>query len=193
MEKFKKLAIFFLWITILWNTFEGVFSIMLGLQAKSLALFAYGLESSIEIFTSVVVLLEMSSTFAKGFKEKRALQLIGIAYILVSIYIAIEAVKNIMTHQTPDTSFSGILLMVATVAMMGSLGLVKRRLGKKLNSPTVLADAKFTLIDGLLSLSVLIGLTLQFVLPFWWIDHVLALFLAVIALKEGLEELRGES
>lgn len=191
MDKLKRMAILFLWITIIWNTFEGILSIILGLQAHSLALFAYGLESSIEIFTSIVVLMELEGLFKKKLEEKHALFAIGIAYILVSLYIGFEAINNILTHKTADTSPSGVLLMIVTVLMMGGLGIIKQRIGRKLKSQTVLADAKFTLIDGLLSLSVLIGLLIQFVLPWWWLDHALALFLAAIALKEGLEEIRG--
>lgn len=190
MEKLKKLAIIFLWITIAWNTFEGISAIILGLQAHSLALFAYGLESSIEIFASIVVLMELRGFFSRKLEEKHALQAIGVAYVFVSGYIAFQAISNFLAHKTADTSPLGVLLMIVTVFMMGGLGITKHILGKKLKSATVMADAKFTLIDGMLSFSVLIGLLIQFILPWWWLDHALALFLAAAALKEGVEELR---
>ena len=191
MDKLKRSAILFLWITIAWNTLEGVLSILFGLQSKSLALVAYGLGSSIEIFTSVVVLMELKGLFSKKLDEQKALHFIGLAYIFIAGYIAIEAVRNLLLHHTADQSLSGIILMITTACMMGGLGLIKHTLGKKLQSATVIADAKFTLIDGVLSVIVLVGLVINFFLPIWWIDQALALLLAGIALKEGLEELRS--
>jgi divalent metal cation (Fe/Co/Zn/Cd) transporter len=56
-------------------------------------------------------------------------------------------------------------------------------------SPTVLADGRFSLIDGGLAASVLAGLILTAVLGWWWADAVLAGLIAVLALREGLESI----
>lgn len=187
----KRTAILLLWLTIAWNTFEGISSIYLGIQAQSLALVAYGLGSGVEIFTSFIVLMELGHIFKQKIEEKRALRAIGIAYIIVGIYICIEAINNLMVHQTADTSYGGILLMVASTGVMLVLGVIKHMTGKKLKSTTIMADAKFTLMDGGLSLSVLFGLVLTLIFPIWWIDQVLALLIAGVAFKEGFEEIRN--
>jgi divalent metal cation (Fe/Co/Zn/Cd) transporter len=82
--------------------------------------------------------------------------------------------------------------MVATVAIMVALGLAKRRTGTQLRSPTVLADAQFSFIDAGLSATVLVGLLTNALFGWWWADQTLALLLALVAGKEGIDALRGE-
>jgi divalent metal cation (Fe/Co/Zn/Cd) transporter len=41
--------------TIGWNVFEGVSSVIVGLATGSVALVAYGMESSVEVFASSIV------------------------------------------------------------------------------------------------------------------------------------------
>lgn len=183
---FKK-ALFFEYLTIAWNVFEGLSCIVVGIISGSIALFAYGLESSVEIFASAVVVWQLQEKGKK--KEKLALELIGIAYLIVSAFIFIDASKNLIEQHHPDRSFTGIVLMIVTVCAMGSLGISKQRVGKKMESQTVLADAKFTLIDTYLAATVLIGLALNTLFGFWWADYAMALFLSGVAFREGLKEL----
>jgi divalent metal cation (Fe/Co/Zn/Cd) transporter len=68
------------------------------------------------------------------------------------------------------------------------LGVLKNTVGKKLGDAVVIADAKFTLIDGALSSAVLLGLIMNYLFGWWWIDPALALFLAGAAFQEGLKE-----
>ncbi len=173
--------------TILWNIIEGIISITIGLATGSISLFAYGLSSSIEVFTSGVVIWDLKGASKK--REKQALRFIGVAYIVVSLYIFYEAVKSIMSFQQPDREFSGIIFMALTALIMAFLGVSKYRIGRSMQSATMLANAKFSLIDGLLSVAVLIGLLFNTIFGLWWVDQAIALFIAGVAFREGLKEL----
>ncbi len=72
---------------------------------------------------------------------------------------------------------------------MGILGQAKLKVGKELQSRTVLADAKFTLIDAALSSTVLVGLVFNTFLGWWWMDQATALLLSAVAFREGIKEL----
>ncbi len=185
-QKLLKKALFYEYLTIAWNLLEGIVCITIGVLIGSSALLAYGLESGVEIFASSVVVWDLKGGTKK--REKVALQLIGIAYFIVSIYIFIQAIAGLSSHKHPDSSFLGIIFIVLTILMMASLGLIKKHIGNKMGSETVLADAKFTLIDGGLAAAVLLGLFLNAVFGWWWADHLMAIVLAIVALKEGLAE-----
>jgi len=73
---------------------------------------------------------------------------------------------------------------------MGGLGVAKLGVGGRLGSPTVRADGRFSLIDGSLALAVLVGLALSAVFGWWWADPVLALVVALVALREGIQAWR---
>jgi divalent metal cation (Fe/Co/Zn/Cd) transporter len=177
-------------LTIGWNTIEGVAALAAGIMAGSVALVAFGLDSMVEIFASSVVLWELRGVERK--RERLALRLIGGAYLVVAVYVLWDAVRSLVQRHHASASPAGIALMVATVIAMGLLALGKQRTGRRLGSATVLADARFSLIDGGLALAVLIGLLLNALFGWWWADETLAILIALFAAKEGVEALRGE-
>src|SRR5690348_9836458 len=97
-----KRALLLEYLTIAWNIFEGITSVILGLLTGSIALVAYGLESSVEVFSSSVVVWQLKSSHTKH--ERIALKLIGYAYLVVSAYIFINAIQSILAEHHPDRS-----------------------------------------------------------------------------------------
>jgi len=176
------------YVTVGWNAIEGLGAIAAGLAAGSVALVAFGLDSSVEVFASLVVVWELHGV-DRG-RERRALRLIGIGYLVVAAYIGWDASSAIVGGRHPAVSPIGMLLLAATVLVMGGLGLAKLRVGGQLGSPTVRADGRFSLIDGSLALAVLVGLALSAVFGWWWADPVLALVVALVALREGIQTWR---
>ncbi len=183
---FKK-ALLLEYLTIAWNIFEGISSVLVAVMTGSVSLFAYGLESSVEVFASSVVVWELTGA-GKG-REKKALKMIGYAYLVVSAYIFFDASRSLFAGHHAERSFLGVALMAITALIMLSLGIGKRIVGTKLKSSTVLADAKFTLIDAMLSTTVLVGLLFNALFGWWWTDQALALFLAGAAFREGIKEI----
>jgi divalent metal cation (Fe/Co/Zn/Cd) transporter len=124
-------------------------------------------------------------------REQRALRLIGIAYLVVAVYIGWDAIRSLLDGNRPEASPGGMILLAGTVLVMGALGMAKLRVGHHLESPTVVADGRFSLIDASLALAVLAGLVLTASFGWWWADGLLALLIAVVALREGIEAWRG--
>ncbi len=172
------------YLTIGWNTLEGIVAIAAGLSAGSVALVAFGLDSSVEVFASLVVVWELRGADRSG--EHRALRLIGVGYIVVGVYVAWDTGMSIVGGHRPDASPLGIVFLSGTVIVMILLAAGKLRIGLELDSPTVQADGRFSLIDGALAGAVLSGLILTAVLGWWWADALLAGLIAILALREGI-------
>src|SRR5258708_63341 len=183
-QKFLKKALFYEYLTIAWNILEGIVCITIGFLSGSIALLAYGLESGIEVFASSMVVWDLQGREKK--REKIALKSIGFAYFVVSLYISVDALTSLFSQKHPSVSLPGIVFIILTIGIMVTLGLIKKNIGTKMGSGTVIADAKFTLIDGGLAGSVLLGLLLNALFGWWWADQVMALFLALVALKERI-------
>ncbi len=174
--------------TIAWNVLEGVFAIATGLLAGSVALVAFGLDSSVEVFASVVVVWELRGSGRR--REHRAVRAIGVAYLVVAVYVLIDAANALRVGNRPEASPLGMVLLAATVVVMLGLGWAKLRVGRALDNPTVRADGRFSIVDGSLAGAVLLGLVLTAVLGWWWADAILAIVIALVAFREGLEALR---
>ena len=173
------------YVTIAWNTLEGIVAIAAGISAGSVSLVAFGLDSSVEVFASLVVVWELRGSDRSG--EHRALRLIGLGYIVVGVYVAWDTVVSFAGGHRPDASPVGIAFLAGTVVVMLLLAAGKLRTGREMDSPTVQADGRFSLVDGALAGAVLVGLLLTALLGWWWADAVLAGLIALLALREGIE------
>ena len=71
--------------TIAWNVLEGTAALAAGLLAGSVALVAFGLDSSVEVFASAVVVWELRGVDRR--RERRAVRAIGVAYLIVAAYV----------------------------------------------------------------------------------------------------------
>ena len=170
---------------------EGAAALIAGLFAGSVALVAFGLDSSVEVFASAVVVQELRGVDRRG--ERRAVRAIGAAYLVVAAYVLLDAANSIRVANHPAASPVGMVLLAATVAVMLGLGLAKLRVGRALDSRTVLADGRFSLVDGALAGAVLVGLALSALYGWWWADAVLAIGIAILAFREGVAALGAKS
>src|SRR5690606_35714265 len=80
--------------TIAWNAGEAVLTITLGIAAGSLALIAFGTDSMIEIFASVVVVWHLRGE-EHPHRTRRVLRLVGIAFLLLAVALAIVAGRDL--------------------------------------------------------------------------------------------------
>lgn len=172
-------------VTIAWNLLEGVLAIVAGLLAGSVALVAFGLDSSVEVFASAVVVWELRGVDRR--RERRAVRAIGAAYLVVAVYILLDSGNALRIANRPEASPIGMLLLAATVLVMAVLGIAKLRVGRELHSATVTADGRFSLVDGSLAGAVLVGLALTALLGWWWADALLAIGISLLAFREGRE------
>ena len=186
-RRLRRQAFILEYLTVGWNVFEGAAAIVVGLAAGSVALVGFGLDPMVEVFASLVVVWELHERM--GGRVQVALRLIGGAYLVVASYIFWQAIQSLATGNHPSASPVGIVLTSGTILVMGSLAAGKQWVGSRLESPTVLADARFSLIDGALAATVLAGLILNLAFGWWWADPGFAIVLALAAAREGLESL----
>jgi divalent metal cation (Fe/Co/Zn/Cd) transporter len=143
----------------------------------------------IEIFASLVVVWQL--TGVRRNREQRALQLIGLAFLALTVYLLGQLVVTLVAHIHPAPSPLGLVWLAATVAAMLSLAYGKHRTGKQLGNPVLTKEAKVTLVDAYLALAVLVGLALNALLGWWWADPMAGLVIIGYGLREGWEALRG--
>ena len=100
--------------------------------------------------------------------EARAQKLVAVTFFLLAPYIAYDAVTPLADRDHARTSWLGIGLAIASLIAMPALGVAKRRPGARLDSAA----------------NTLLG--------WWWLDPVVALGIAGLAVREGVEAWHGE-
>ncbi len=178
--------------TITYNVVEGVVAITAGSLASSVALIGFGLDSLIEVTSAAAVAWQFAGPDPER-RERAALRVIAGSFFALAAYVGVEAVRALLGGIEPERSPVGIALVAVSVVVMPFLSWAQRRAGRELGSASAVADAKQTLLCTYLSAGVLVGLVLTAAFGWWWADPVVALVLAVVAVREGRGALRGET
>jgi divalent metal cation (Fe/Co/Zn/Cd) transporter len=181
------------WASLGWMTIEGVVAVVAGIAAGSIALIGFGISSAVEGLASVIVIWRFTGrrTLSEH-AERRAQQLVAVSFWLLAPYVAIEAGHKLVTGDEPGVSWLGIGLTIASVILMPAFGLAKQRLGDRLGSAATAGEGTQNILCAYLGAAVLIGLGTNAAFGWWWADPVAALFIAAVAVREGLESWRGE-
>ncbi len=170
-------------ITLGWNVVGVVVLAFAAIRAHSVALAGFGLDSLVEIGASTVVLWELSGTGET--RQRRALRLIGFAFMALSVYIAVQSTIVLAAGDHPKHSPLGIAWTALTAAVMFALAAGKARTGKALDNPVLTTEGHVTFIDGLLAVSILAGLTLNATVGAWWADPLAGFVIVFYGLKEA--------
>jgi divalent metal cation (Fe/Co/Zn/Cd) transporter len=179
--------------TTVWNSLEAFVAIGTGLAAHSLGLVAFGLDSCIEVFASVVVLWHLggAAEHEDPARARRAMRLIGAAFAALGVYLLFDCIHGFVVRNRPESSPVGMAFMAATIAVMFLLAWGKRRTGLELGNRPLVANASMTLLDGCLAAAILAALVLDAVAGWWWTDPLAAGLVAVVALNEARESWAG--
>lgn len=177
-------------VTIAWNVAEGLIAVGSGIAAGSVALVGFGLDSFVEVFAGSVVLWQLRG--ASEDRERRALRLIALSFFAVAAYVVAESVRDLAVGSEAGESSVGIVLAAVSLAVMPMLAWAKRRTGRALGNPVVIADSTETLLCTYLSAALLAGLVINAAVGWWWADTLAALVIAALAVREGREAWRGE-
>jgi divalent metal cation (Fe/Co/Zn/Cd) transporter len=170
------------YLTLGWNVVGIVVLAITAIAARSVALAGFGLDSLIEIGASIVVIWELSDTSSA--RRHRALRLVGIAFALLAIYLAVQSTLVLVTGYQPGHSPGGIAWTAITAVAMFVLSAGKARTGTALDNPVLRTEGRVTLVDGLLAVAVLVGLTLNATLGWWWADPLAGYVLVYYAARE---------
>ena len=178
--------------TIGYNLVEAIVAITAGTIASSAALVGFGLDSTIEVLSAAAVAWQFTRRDPERW-EKGTLRVIAIAFFALAAYVTASSLIALMARVEVEHSPVGIAITALSVVIMPFLSLAERRAGQELGSATAVADSKQTLICTYLSGAVLIGLVLNSLFGWWWVDAAAGLVIAVFATREGLEAWRGDA
>jgi divalent metal cation (Fe/Co/Zn/Cd) transporter len=181
------------WLSLGWMTVEGAVAIAAGLAAGSIALVGFGLDSAIEGFASVIIIWRFTGerVFSHA-AEERAQRLVAVQFFLLAPYVGFESVKALVAGDRPETSWVGVALAVGSVVLMPALAIAKQRLADQLGSAATAGEGRQNMLCAYLAGALLLGLLGNALAGAWWLDPLVGLLIAAVAVKEGREAWRGE-
>ena len=182
--------------TIGWNSVEGIVAIVAGIAAGSVSLIGFGLDSGIEVSAALILvwrLVQEHRTVCKQEVDRLAQRLIAVSFALLAVYVAVESVRDLVIVDQPEESLVGIVMAALSLVVMPLLARAKWKLAPLMGSRAVEAEAKQTFLCVLLSGVLLVGLSANATLGWWWADPLAGLFIAGAAAYETIVTWRAES
>ncbi|MDR4507847.1 MAG: cation transporter [Candidatus Brocadiaceae bacterium] len=182
-------------ITILYNVAEGIVSVLFGMKDEALSLFGFGIDSFVEVISGVGVWHMVRRFMKKGEAdasrfELQALRITGTAFYILVFGLVVTSAISIFKGHKPETTFWGIVVALVSILSMWTLIHYKIKVGNRLNSQAILADANCT--KACLCLSVVLLLTsvgYEFT-GIGGMDAVGTMIIAALSFKEGRESFR---
>lgn len=183
-------------IAILGNTFLTIFNFVVGTLSGSVALVAESAHTLSDILTSVITFIGFRIGLKPPDKEHpyghgRAEPLVGLVVVvflgIIAYEILIEAYRKLSAPESlapPDY----------TAALMAAIGIFANvamtwyimRIGKKINSPAIVADAQHQKVDIFSCAAILIGV-IGSNLGLTFLDPLVAVFIGIMVLKTAFD------
>ncbi len=182
------------WLTIGYNAIEAIISVAAGVVSGSVALVSFGVDSAIEVTSSVAAhwrLRADTDPERRERVERLTHRIIGWSFLALAAYVVVESVTTLWQREAPEASPVGLVILVLSVLIMPVIARASGRVARALGSRALEADAAQTSLCAHLSAIALVGVGLNAALGWWWADPVAALVMVPIIAREGLEGVRG--
>ncbi len=185
------------YLTIAWMVIEATVAIASAIEANSLNLLAFGVDSVIELASACVLVWRLTVELRRGqlFAEKaerRAARIGGALLFALAIYVVAAAGWKLWAQEGAEFSVPGLVVSVLAMPIMYFLSRRKLRLAEALGSGALRADAIESITCGWLSLVVVAGLVTQLLIGAWWVDSVTSLGIVWFLVREGKEAWEAE-
>jgi len=179
-------------ITLLYNFAEGLIAVSFGIADDTLVLLGFGVDSFVEMISAfgilhMVLRMRKSKVDEPDSFERSALRITGTAFYLLTLGLVAGAVLSFFSDREPETTLVGIIVSSASILTMWFLMRAKLRVGRKLNSNAIIADANCTKTCFYLSFILLASSLLYEFTGIGWVDDVGSIGIAIFAFTEGRE------
>jgi divalent metal cation (Fe/Co/Zn/Cd) transporter len=187
-----KFALYLALFTIFYNIPEGLISIFFGVTDESFTLLGFGLDSFAEVLSGVGIahmILRSGSNpdIDRDNFERNALRVTGVSFYILTAGLVFTGIYNFVTAHKPETTVWGIVISLVSIAVMLLLVYGKKKVGRKLSSAAILADAECTKVCIYMSVILLVSSVAYELLKIPYIDALGTLGLAFYSFREGRE------
>jgi divalent metal cation (Fe/Co/Zn/Cd) transporter len=182
--------------TIGWSCAEAGIALTAAAKSGSVSLTGFGLDSTIEVVSALALLWRMSHEMNHHLRhraEKISLRIAEVCLLSLGAYVLAEASFELWRGHHAQTGWLGIGVTTAALVCMPLLAREKRKIGRSLGSPAMLADAKQTDFCMYQAAIVLFGLLIHTLFGVDWADSVAALLLVPLLIRAGVLSLQGHS
>lgn len=177
------------WVGIVGNSVLAVMKLLAGFYGRSLAVVSDGVDSALDILTSIISLVaakiiakppDLDHPYGHTRAEAIATKTLSFIIFFAGAQLAVSTVTHLIQGTPRELpAIISIYVTIASVAAKSGLAVYKFWIGRRANSPMLIADAKNMRGDIAVSLGVLVGLAFTYLLDLPVMDAITALLISV--------------
>ena len=193
-QKIIKISI----IGIITNISLSAFKALIGFISSSIAIVLDAVNNLTDALSSIITIIgtklagkeaDKEHPFGHGRIEYISALSISILIIYAGLTSLFESIKKIINPETPKyTNITIIILVVATITKI-ILGLYFKKIGKKVNSESLVNSGTDAIMDSIISISTLIA-AITYLLFHISLEAYLAFIISLIILKSGFNMIK---
>jgi cation diffusion facilitator family transporter len=172
------------------------------LVSNSVALLSDAMESIVNIVASIIMFAALTiasrsadETHKYGYYKAENISALieGVLIIIAAILIIEAAIGRLSNPMAFDNIDLGVLISLCATSLNGLLAVVMLKEAKRSHSMALEGDAKHLFSDVISSVGVVIGLLVATVTGIYIIDSLIALVVAVLLIRMGIDVFRRTS
>jgi len=183
------------WIGIIGNAILAIAKIIIGIISGSLAVIGDGIDTTTDVLTYIITLITAriiskppDSKFPYGYKkaETSATKILAFIIFFAGAQLLISTSKQMISGEVREMP-GMIAIYVTLFSIVGKviLAMWQFKIGKKIDSKMIIANARNMRNDIIISISVLAGLAITFILKMPIFDSIVALLVSLWIIKEA--------
>jgi divalent metal cation (Fe/Co/Zn/Cd) transporter len=184
-------------LTVGWNIIVGGTAVATAVSTGSLSLIGFGINAVVDSSASAVLVWRFRAEEAGHAEraqraERLALRIAGAAFLLIALYLLIQATRSLSTGRHFQAALFGIAEAIAALVVLPFLASKKYSLSERLGSRALRADSLLTWSGVALASLALAALVAQRALGWWWADPMGALGIAGLLAWQGRHAVQAE-
>jgi len=184
------------WLTVGWMGVEAVVALWAGWLAGSVTLWAFGLDSVIELASAGVLIWRLTLELRHGRAfpvqvERHAARIAGGLLFALAAWIVAAAGWSLWTRHAQAFSLPGLAIALLAMPVMYLLARRKLAIAAALGSPAMRADAVESITCGWLSAVVVLAFLADLATGAWWVDAAASLGILWFVVREAREARSG--
>lgn len=185
------------WVGIIGNTILAIAKIVVGFISGSLAVIGDGIDTATDILTYFITLFAAkimnkppNFKFPYGYNRAEAVATKALSFVIffAGAQLFYTSLLRLIKNETTEIpALLAIYVTLFSIISKAGLAFYQFKIGKKIDSNMVIANAKNMRNDILISTSVLVGLVFTHVLHLPILDAITALAVSIWIMKAGFE------
>lgn len=186
-------------IGILANIFLASFKAVIGMISNSIAIVLDAVNNLSDALSSIITIVgtklagkapDKEHPYGHGRAEYLSAMLISVIILYAGTTSLIESIKKIINPETPDYNTVSLTILIVAIAVKIVLGIYVQKVGKKVNSESLIDSGKDALMDSIISTSTLIA-AIIFIGFGISLEAWLGIIISIVIIKAGIEMIKS--